>query len=123
MNSKYLKINFPPYFYQLDLAHSVDSEQSKCSIGNGLAVINLVKLEKIQWDDIHYKGPDDIQERRKKAEDEALELEKKKQEERLAAKREEEKRLIQEQIEVERATRQRVESLKEAQKKEAQVFY
>lgn len=120
MNSLYLKINFPPYFFQLDLAHAVDVDKSKCTIGNGLAVMQLIKSEPGVWDDIRYKGVD-IQERRKRAEEEALEQEKKKREEKLAAKREEEKRLIQEQIDVERATRLRVESIKDAQKKEAQV--
>lgn len=122
MNSLYLKINFPPYFFQLDLAHSVDAENSKCTIGNGVAVINLVKCEGRKWEDIRYKGLD-VQDRRKRAEEEALELEKKKRENKLAAKRKEEKKLIQEQIDVERATRQRVESIKYAQKNEALVFF
>lgn len=120
MNSLYLKINFPPYFFQLDLAHAVDAENSKCTIGNGIAVMHLVKCKPELWDDIRYKGLD-IQQRRKKAEEDALELEKKKRQDKLALKREEEKKLVQEQIDVERATRLRVESIKEAQKIEAQV--
>lgn len=46
-NDVYIKVNFPPYFFQLDLLHPVDSETSTCTVGNGTVVFQLVKVSHI----------------------------------------------------------------------------
>lgn len=55
-NSAYIKANYPPYFFELDLAHEIDSEASNASVGNNEILFELVKISPGAWKDIKYAG-------------------------------------------------------------------
>ena len=76
----------------------------------------------MDWETMDFKAPtEELVKRRETAQKEAFEKLEKEKQQKVLAKREEETRLVQKQIEVERATRLRVEALKESEKQEAQV--
>jgi hypothetical protein len=116
-NSCYIKANYPPYFFELDLAHKVDAEASSCSIGNEEILFQLKKLEEDgkeapTWASSAYTGEDRL-ERRQKAIEMALKLQEEIKEKKLLEKREKERELVRRQIQVEREAREAVTKLKE----------
>jgi dyslexia susceptibility 1 candidate gene 1 protein len=120
-NPLYLSVNYPPYFYEIDLQEEIDSELSVSKIGAGQICVELVKTVEGMW-----KAPykcegvkEAVLERRKKAETVQLEKERKLKEAKLSAKREEEREQVRKQILVEREKRERVEALKENEKTQA----
>jgi hypothetical protein len=62
-NSVYLKINYPPYFYELDFPYNVDARASVTKIGDGKIVCEIVKVVKELWsadDGYKFIGPKTI---------------------------------------------------------------
>ncbi len=43
-NDSYLKVNFPPYLFELDLLHPIDHQASIASVGNGVVKFTLAKV-------------------------------------------------------------------------------
>ncbi|KAI8921476.1 hypothetical protein BC831DRAFT_476918 [Entophlyctis helioformis] len=118
----YIKANFPPYFFELDLADEIDTLTSVATVGGGVVTFKLVKAVPRMWESIRYTGaksPKDLHQRRREAE--AVELERAKQRKAAAllTKREEERTQVQRQIDVERAKRSRIEALKDAEARAA----
>lgn len=134
-NSLFLKINYPPYFYELDLPHAIDAHNSVSKVGNGTIICELLKVNPVLWtptkvtnptnenklEDIYkYTGTKaEIIERRKKAEELHFEEERKIKEKRLTEKREKERDLVRTQIKVEQEKRERIENLKKKEHDEA----
>lgn len=116
-NSCFIKINFPPYFFELDLWGKIDSESSVASVGDGKVLFSLVKVDQGIWPSINYTDQDRLS-RRLNAEQEALILQEKVfsfnqiKEDKLTAKREKERELVRKQIEVEQAKRKEIEDIK-----------
>ncbi|KAJ3125927.1 Dynein assembly factor 4, axonemal [Physocladia obscura] len=102
-NDSYLKINFPPFFYEADLLHLVDTKNSEANVGDGCVKFSLKKSRRL----------DAV-----KRELERIEQEKK---EKAIKKREEHYKLIQEQLNVEQAEKAQVESLRLQEKLQAEV--
>jgi dyslexia susceptibility 1 candidate gene 1 protein len=75
-NSCYIKINYPPYFFELDLAHEINSEESSASVGEGKVVFQLLKTQANIWETIKYTLDDRLQ-RRQEAEKKELLLQEK----------------------------------------------
>jgi hypothetical protein len=48
-NSVYLKVNYPPYFYELDFAYNVNPRASVTKVGDGKIVCQIVKVVKELW--------------------------------------------------------------------------
>ncbi|KAJ1342078.1 hypothetical protein BSLG_003395 [Batrachochytrium salamandrivorans] len=117
-NDVYIKINFAPFFFELDLNGTIDPEISVASVGNGVVTFTLVKSTLGIWDTIKFQAesPKALRDRRSDAEQRQRDLAIKKREQAVLAKRTEERDLIHRQIEVERAKRDRVEALKQAEK-------
>lgn len=114
-NSTYVKANYPPYFFELDVAFDIDPLKSSASIDAslGLIIFELVKTdESIQWNQAHYTGQDRL-ERRHQGEKRQLELEQELKKKRLQETREKERELVRAQIQVERDARAAVQQLKE----------
>ncbi|KAK5666285.1 hypothetical protein QVD99_007046 [Batrachochytrium dendrobatidis] len=118
-NDVYIKINFPPFFFELDLESTIDSQASIASVGNGMVVFTLVKTHPGIWNTIKFQAesPKALRDRRAAGEERERHLAIKKREEAIALKRSEERDMVRRQIEVERAKRERVEALKQAEKK------
>ncbi|KAJ3346613.1 Dynein assembly factor 4, axonemal [Kappamyces sp. JEL0680] len=108
----YVRANYPPYFFELDLAHPVDSLGSSCSVGNNEILFELKKLQPAEWAEAAYQQADRL-ERRRLGDQEALKAQEALKEKRLLEKREKERELVRQQIEVERQARESVAQLKE----------
>jgi hypothetical protein len=39
-----VRVNFPPYLFELDLAHAIDSRASIAAVGEGLVKFTLIKV-------------------------------------------------------------------------------
>ncbi|KAJ3010107.1 UNVERIFIED_CONTAM: Dynein assembly factor 4, axonemal [Siphonaria sp. JEL0065] len=85
-NDSYIKINFPPFFYEVDLWNKIDPEDSEAIVGDGCVKFNMKKQKK----------------------------------EKAIKKREEHYKMIQEQLNVERAEKARVENIKSEEKRIAE---
>ena len=70
-NSCYLKINAPPFFWELDLFDEIVSDKSVATVGEGKVTFQLLKKNVGFWKQIDYQGNDRF-ERRKRAQDEYL---------------------------------------------------
>ncbi|KAJ3163769.1 Dynein assembly factor 4, axonemal [Geranomyces variabilis] len=123
VNDVYVKINFPPYLFELDLHDKVDGEAAVATIGNGCAKLELPKNKSGLWTTIMLDNatPADLRIRRQEADKRFRERADAARAEKAAAKRAEEQLLVQKQIEVERADRERVAQLKEDEKAKAEA--
>ncbi|KAI8822538.1 uncharacterized protein EV422DRAFT_524364 [Fimicolochytrium jonesii] len=121
VNDVYVKVNFPPYFFELDLAHEVDSENAVATIGNGCAKLELPKQIEQPWTTLTHTptSPDSLKSRRANADEKSRARIAAAQEKKLAARRERERALVQKQIEVERNAREEVARLKEEERRAA----
>ncbi|KAI8589620.1 hypothetical protein BDZ88DRAFT_417453 [Geranomyces variabilis] len=123
VNDVYVKINFPPYFFELDLHDKVNGEAAVATIGNGCAKLELPKDKTGLWTTIMLDNatPADLRIRREEADKRFRDRADASRAEKAAAKRAEEQLLVQKQIEVERADRERVAQLKEDEKAKAEA--
>ncbi|KAJ3185845.1 Dynein assembly factor 4, axonemal [Gaertneriomyces sp. JEL0708] len=122
VNDVYLKVNFPPYFFELDLYAEVDSEHALATVGGGCATFELPKQSSMKWPSITPTEltPETTKTRRSQAEQAFHAREEQKAETKRIEKRQEEQYLIQKQIEVERRARENVEALKAQEKRVAE---
>lgn len=113
-NAVYIKANYPPYFFELDLAGQVDHMASSVSIGgNGLILFEMVKTEPRLWEaGPAYIGEDRLL-RRAKGQQDDLDLQAQLKQKKLQEKREKERELVRAQIAVEREARETIQALKE----------
>ncbi|KAI8827588.1 hypothetical protein BJ741DRAFT_629778 [Chytriomyces cf. hyalinus JEL632] len=112
-NDSYIKINFPPFFYEADLLHQVDTEDSEAVVGDGCVKFNLRKVEDKLWrslkPDAGELSAEEMKTRRADAFKRDHERVEKQKKEKAIKKREEHYRLIQEQLNVERAEKAKFE--------------
>ncbi|KAJ3252855.1 Dynein assembly factor 4, axonemal [Chytriomyces hyalinus] len=112
-NDSYIKINFPPFFYEADLLHQVDTEDSEAVVGDGCVKFNLRKVEAKLWGslkpDASEFSAEEMKTRRADAFKRDHERVEKQKKEKAIKKREEHYRLIQEQLNVERAEKAKFE--------------
>ena len=54
--SSYLQVSFPPFFCEIDLLHLVDDRASAATLGNGVAVFTLKKIEPKMWGTLLFKA-------------------------------------------------------------------
>jgi len=113
-NSVYVKANYPPYFFELDLAGQVDHMASSVSIGgNGMILFEMEKTVPGLWGaGPAYAGQDRLA-RRAKGEQDDLDLQAQLKQKKLQEKREKERELVRAQIAVEREARETIQALKE----------
>ncbi|EDQ90088.1 uncharacterized protein MONBRDRAFT_31996 [Monosiga brevicollis MX1] len=52
-NDVFVKVNAPPFLFEVDLFAAIDDGASKAVIGNGVAVFTLVKREPATWPTLH----------------------------------------------------------------------
>ncbi|KAJ3204451.1 Dynein assembly factor 4, axonemal [Entophlyctis luteolus] len=121
-NDAYIKINFPPFFYEADLAHLIDPDDSEAIVGNGCVKFSLKKVHEELWTSLRPSNINAIDLKSRRLEAEARELKRVEEQKRNKAikKREEHYKLIQEQLNVERAEKARVENLKIEEKRAAE---
>ncbi|KAJ3224784.1 Dynein assembly factor 4, axonemal [Clydaea vesicula] len=116
-NGLFIKVNFQPFLFQLDLFKPVSilDKDVVVKVGNGLVEFHLKKVEVEKWGKANYnhiEGDISVAERRVKAEKDYFAKLEEMKKDRLALKQENERLLVQKQIQVEREEKLRVENLK-----------
>eukprot|EP01147_Barroeca_monosierra_P008635 gene8635-10295_t len=51
-SSTYIKANFPPFLFELDLLHSIDENESKAVIDGGILTFHLFKQKAGKWESL-----------------------------------------------------------------------
>ncbi|XP_060932401.1 dynein assembly factor 4, axonemal [Limanda limanda] len=46
---EYIKVHYPPYLFEAFLLEPVDDDRSSAKVGNGVAILNLMKRNKTVW--------------------------------------------------------------------------
>eukprot|EP00730_Choanoeca_flexa_P001413 TRINITY_DN10624_c0_g1_i6.p1 TRINITY_DN10624_c0_g1~~TRINITY_DN10624_c0_g1_i6.p1 ORF type:complete len:364 (+),score=74.96 TRINITY_DN10624_c0_g1_i6:65-1156(+) len=116
----YVKINFPPFFFEVDLFETIDHQSSTASIGNGLARFTLIKSAASQWEQLQAAGSKQERlarrlESQSRAQQQAKDLEEALSKE----KHEAERAAVRRQMDLEEEARQEIEQAKQKQRNEA----
>ena len=131
----YIKLNFPPYFFELDLQSAINDETSTCTLEGNIATFRLEKVSEALWGSADYTFPNsetsgsetDCESHVRKRRQESMQrLLAKEEVQRLAKRRqieEKDRYLVQQQIQVEREAREKLEKLKEDEKMAALVRF
>ncbi|KAJ3071100.1 Dynein assembly factor 4, axonemal [Podochytrium sp. JEL0797] len=121
-NDLYIKINFPPFFYETDLLHAIDPEESEAVVGDGCVKFSMKKVDPKLWGSLNAVNltPLEVRTRREDAFTRELARVAKQREAKAIKKREEHYRLIQEQITIERAEKERIDEMKAEEKRIAE---
>ncbi|XP_049629642.1 dynein axonemal assembly factor 4 isoform X2 [Suncus etruscus] len=111
----YLKVNFPPFLFEVFLYAPIDDESSRAKIGEDTIVFTLYKKEAIMWESLSMSGIDKEmkQKIREKSILQAQERAKEVTEAKGAAKREDQKYALNVMMKIEEEERKRIEDLKE----------
>lgn len=118
----YIKVSYPPYFFECFLHESVDDISSTAQIGNGAVVFKLLKKETQLWNELHHDRSDD-KEFTKQKRDEAITRNQERAElsakEKAEKKQEREKYAMNEMMRLEQEERDRITNIKESEKRKA----
>ncbi|XP_062948162.1 dynein axonemal assembly factor 4 isoform X2 [Cynocephalus volans] len=111
----YLKVNFPPFLFEVFLYAPIDDASSKAKIGNDTIVFTLYKKEATMWETLSVSGVDKemMQKIREKSILQAQEKAKEAMEAKAAAKREDQKYALNVMMKIEEEERKKIEDMKE----------
>ena len=113
---EYIKVNFPPFLFEVQLFASVVEEQCTAKVGNGKIDFRLVKRKAGLWGSLNSsnaRSKEAMKENREKAIARAQEHAKQAIEDRDKKKREEDQYAIKEQMRIEQEERERIEREKQ----------
>ncbi|XP_044620781.1 dynein axonemal assembly factor 4 isoform X1 [Equus asinus] len=111
----YLKVNCPPFLFEVFLYAPIDDESSKAKIGNDAIVFTLYKKEAAMWETLSMSGVDKemMQRIREKSILQAQERAKEATEAKAAARREDQKYTLNVMMKIEEEERKKIEHMKE----------
>ncbi|KAM9183552.1 dynein axonemal assembly factor 4 isoform 1-T1 [Dugong dugon] len=111
----YLKVNCPPFLFEVFLYAPIDDESSKAKIGNDAIVFTLYKKEAAMWENLSISGVDkEIMQRiREESVLQAQETARGATEAKAAAKREDQKYALSVMMKIEEEERKKIEAMKE----------
>ncbi|XP_014589522.1 dynein axonemal assembly factor 4 isoform X2 [Equus przewalskii] len=111
----YLKVNCPPFLFEVFLYAPIDDESSKAKIGNDAIVFTLYKKEAAMWETLSMSGVDKemMQRIREKSILQAQERAKEVTEAKAAARREDQKYALNVMMKIEEEERKKIEHMKE----------
>ncbi|XP_068408026.1 dynein axonemal assembly factor 4 isoform X2 [Eschrichtius robustus] len=111
----YLKVNCPPFLFEVFLYAPIDDESSKAKIGNDTIVFTLHKKEAAVWETLSLSGVDKemMQRIREKSILQAQESAKEAMEAKAGARREDQKYTLNVMMKIEEEERKRIEDMKE----------
>ncbi|XP_055971369.1 dynein axonemal assembly factor 4 isoform X1 [Sorex fumeus] len=117
----YLKVNFPPFLFEVFLYAPIDEERSEAKIGNDTIMFTLCKKEAAMWDTLSASGVDKemMQRIREKSILQAQERAKDATEAKATAKREDQKYALSVMMRIEEEERKRIEDMKENERVKA----
>ncbi|XP_005996227.1 dynein assembly factor 4, axonemal [Latimeria chalumnae] len=117
----YLKVNFPPFLFEVILHAPIDDTKSSAKIRNGVVTFTLCKKEMIVWESLAIVKAD--KERKQQIRENAIvkaqEKAKAEAEAKAVKKRENEKYALEVMMQMEEEGRKRIEDLKEQERKKA----
>ncbi|XP_035664317.1 dynein assembly factor 4, axonemal-like [Branchiostoma floridae] len=119
---KYIKVNYPPYLFEVDLFAPVVDDKSTAQVGNGTVVFKLVKKDPGIWTQLAASDAGDKKAMIEKREKEIEKAQQRAEEQKKAAaerKRQEQKYALREQMRLEEEERRRVENAKKAEREQA----
>ncbi|XP_055292766.1 dynein axonemal assembly factor 4 isoform X2 [Moschus berezovskii] len=111
----YLKVNCPPFLFEVFLYAPIDDESSKAKIGNNTIVFTLHKKEAAMWETLSLSGVDKemMQRIREKSILQAQERAKEAMEAKAVARREDQKYTLDVMMKIEEEERKKIEDMKE----------
>ncbi|XP_006894598.1 PREDICTED: dyslexia susceptibility 1 candidate gene 1 protein homolog, partial [Elephantulus edwardii] len=114
----YLKVNCPPFLFEVFLYAPIDHEHSKAKIGNDTIVFTLYKKEAAMWENLSISGVDKemMQRIREKSILQAQETAKEATEAKATAKREDQKYALSVMMKIEEEKRKNIEAMKEEER-------
>ncbi|XP_076782413.1 dynein axonemal assembly factor 4 isoform X2 [Arvicanthis niloticus] len=117
----YLKVNFPPFLFEVFLYAPIDDGKSKAKIGNDTILFTLYKKEPVLWESLSMPGVDKemMQRIREKSILQAQEKAKEATEAKAAAKREDQRYALGVMMKIEEEERKKIEDMKENERKKA----
>lgn len=113
---EYIKVNFPPFLYEVQLFAPVVEEQCEAKVGNGTVEFRLVKKTVGLWGSLNNpdaRSKEAMKENREKAIARAHERAELDSKDRAKKKREEEQYAIKEQMRIEQEEQERIEKEKQ----------
>ncbi|XP_067873717.1 dynein assembly factor 4, axonemal isoform X2 [Heterodontus francisci] len=117
----YLKVNFPPFLFEVVLYASIDESKSSAKVGNGVVIFTLFKKESGMWEQL--TTVEVVKEKlQKKRESAILAAQEKAQEaakEKAIKKRENEKYSLEKMMKLEEDNRKQIEEMKEQERRKA----
>ncbi|MBN3270966.1 DAAF4 factor, partial [Polyodon spathula] len=118
---EYLKVNFPPFLFEVILYAPIDDNKSVAKIGNGVVIFTLYKKEESIWENLALMNVDKetLQEKREHAVLKAQEKAVADAEAKAIKKREDEKYALETMMKLEDEERKRIEEKKEWERRRA----
>ena len=119
---RYIKVNYPPYLFEVYLYAEVIEEQCTVKVGNGVIEFRLIKKEIGLWGDLVSKEAESkhvLEEKRAEAVEKVRRVAAEEAEARAKKKREEEQFAIREQMRLEQEQRERIEGEKQEERDRA----
>lgn len=119
---RYIKVNYPPYLFEVYLHAEVIEEQCTARVGNGVIEFRLVKREVGLWGSLGSKETEDkhvLGEKRAEAVEKVRRVTAEQAKARAKKKREEEQFAIREQMKLEQEQRERIEAEKQRERDQA----
>jgi dyslexia susceptibility 1 candidate gene 1 protein len=121
-SNEYLKVSYPPFYFECWLNAKIDDDKSLLSINDGIVSLELFKLEEKIWESLHNNDHEN-KELMMQIRQEALEYSRDKDNRRVKEKAEliatNKKIALQEQMKLEQEDKTRIEGIKENEKKKA----
>ncbi|KXS12630.1 hypothetical protein M427DRAFT_137151 [Gonapodya prolifera JEL478] len=119
-DDSYIKINFPPYFFELDLFDRIDDVASKATIGGGVVTFQVVKAQTGVWNSPRCElAVEERKERRQAAQARLRDRHETEAKEREMRKHQERRDMVDKQLKVEQKQRAEVERAKDIERDEA----
>ncbi|XP_078386471.1 dynein axonemal assembly factor 4 [Cetorhinus maximus] len=117
----YLKVNFPPFLFEVVLFASIDEPKSSAKVGNGVIIFALRKKESGMWEQLTIVevSKETLQKKRESAILAAQEKAQKAAEEKAIKKRENKKYSLEKMMKIEEDNRKQIEEMKEQERRKA----
>ncbi|XP_013010189.2 dynein axonemal assembly factor 4 isoform X2 [Cavia porcellus] len=117
----YLKVNFPPFLFEVFLYAPIDDGNSKAKIGNDAVIFTLYKKEAVMWETLCMSGVDKemMQTIREKSIVQAQARAKEAMEAKATARREDQKYALNVMMKIEEEERKKIEEMKENERRKA----
>lgn len=120
---RYIKVNYPPYLFEVHLHAEVVEEQCTARVGDGVIKFRLVKKEPGLWGRLGSEESEDkqvLEERRAEAVEKVQRTAQEEAERKAKKKREEEQFAIRQQMKLEQEQRERIEREKQDERDRAE---